>query len=231
MGRVMSVEYLFDEITSKTRSIEIAKTLLLNTDQLTYTKILCRPNGYFVNDHHIKLRERKNDASLTEIEKFTFRQAIIDNYEKYGIDYEINIVPKTKRNIDVLFIYNGLLFIGEGKGPSETASGNEALLRAVLEIDTYSKLIDSQKLFSDFLTNLQWLDNKLNDKQNIYKAILIFPRSKNKPSKMYRQLIIEEKYEPIRALMKKLHIYAINAEEFCYNNKVVFYDDFSLEDY
>lgn len=222
------MKYLYEQDFGKIESIEVAKRLLKDKSEITYGMIKCRNGGYFVEDHHKKIEAKINDASDREIEKQIFRQAIIDNYINYGIDYEINIEPGIKRNIDVLFTHEGELYIGEAKGPK--ASGDKTLLKAVLEIYTYSQLINKEQLFNDYLNNLAWVNGVLNNKKDIKLAIILFEKKDGKPSPMYRQLITEDRYAPVRELMKQLKIYAIKAEGFC-NGKIEFFDGYSPKNY
>ena len=214
----------------KTKSIEIANELLNNNckELNSYKKITPRVGGYFVPEHQDKIKKKINEASINQAEKKKFREAVINNYANYTIDYEINIAPGEKQNIDVLFIYDGTLFIGEGKGPK--ASGDEPLLRAVLEIETYSRLIVSEQLFSDFLANIPWVKKEV--QSNILKkSVILFEKKDGKESPMFRQLYQDE-YSPIHNLMRKLKVYAIKAESFCQQNgKVEFFKGFSPLDY
>ncbi len=225
--------YLYQKIGTagygKTESIKIAQALLdSDYKELNYAKIPSRPDGYFVPEHQTKIKLRQNEASEDQIEKRTIRQAIIDNYKRYAIDYEINICPGEKQNIDVLFHFLGSLWIGEGKGPN--ASGDEPLLKAVLEIETYSRIINSERFVLDFSENLDWLKSNLNSSE-IKKCVILFTTKDDRVSPMYRQLFQKE-YEPIHQLMRKLKIYAVKAELFCDNpGKIEFFEGFSPEDY
>lgn len=229
-------KYLYQKIGStgygKIKSIEIASDLLeKNCSELNdYEKVTPRYEGYYVPDHFkaISNKEYVSEDS-NQAEKRIFRKAVIDNYGKYTIDYEVNICPGEKQNIDVLFFNDGCLYIGEGKGPK--ASGDESILRAVLEIETYSRLIDQERIFNDYCSNLKWLDNCIKNKSEIKKAIIIFEQKDSEVSPMYKQLITDNQYEPIRVLMRKLKVYAVKAEDFCENGKISFFDGFSPKDY
>lgn len=229
----MSNFYLYQKIGTagygKTESIKIAQTLLdSDCKELNYAKVTPRSDGYFVQDHQTKIKARLNEASEDQIEKRTFRQAVIDNYKRYAIDYEINICPGEKKNIDVLFLFSGSLWIGECKGPN--ASGEEPLLKAVLEIETYSRIINSNQLVFDFTENLEWVKTNLHS-STIRKCVILFSTKDDRVSPMYRQLFQKE-YEPVHQLMRKLKIYAIKAELFCDNpGKIEFFEGFSPEDY
>ena len=89
-----------------------------------------------------------------------------------------NIDPYTKRNIDVLFIYDGCLFIGEMKGPG--TSGNDPLLKPLLEIETYSKIIYSENFINDFTKNLKWVKEALSESHVIKKAIIVYEKKDGK---------------------------------------------------
>lgn len=227
----MGYKYLYQKIGTagfgKTKSIKIAEELLANhLKELNYEKVISRPEGYYMADHQKLIRSFSNKASDNQIEKKVLRDGIINNYKKYTIDYEINIHPRSKQNIDALFIYDGVLFIGEAKGPR--ASGNEPLLKAVLEIETYSRIINSKQLVEEYSNNLEWVKNNLKSCL-IKKAVILFEDNKNSP--MYRQLVQKE-YKPIQDLMKELTIYAIKAEMFYKpNGKIVFFEGFSPSDY
>lgn len=239
--------YLYRKIGAsgygKTQSIKIAQELLdSDCKELNYEKVKPRSEGYFVPKHQDKITRRKNDASKRQIEKRTIRQAVIDNYKKYAIDYEINIRPRTKQNIDVLFLLDGHLWIGEFKGPGD--SGEEPLLKAVLEVETYSRIIYHSRLLSDYVENLDWIRNALeyrieleNGKfefvlrSQINKCVILFEKTDGNESPMRRQLYQDE-YEPIHQLMRKLQIYAVKAESFCAKpGKIEFFEGFSPEDY
>ncbi len=210
--------------------------------ELNYTKVKPRSEGYLVPDHQAKIKKRQNDASDSQIEKRTFRQAVIDNYKKYAIDYEVNICPGEKQNIDVLVLFSKSLWIGECKGPK--ASGDEPLLKAVLEIETYSRIINSGQLARDYAKNIDWIMNTLKYKiklkngkfktgirDNINKCVILFETKAGKESPMRRQLYQDE-YEPIHQLMRKLQIYAVKAESFCAKSgKIEFFEGFSPKDY
>ncbi len=229
----MSKSYLYQKIGTagygKIESIKIAQTLLdSNCKELNYAKVIPRPDGYFVLDHQTKIKARHNAASDVQIEKRTFRQAVIDNYKRYAIDYEINICPGEKQNIDVLFLFVSKLWIGEGKGPN--ASGEEPLLKAVLEIETYSRIIKSEKLVYAYTKNLDWVKDNLKSNK-IQKCVILFTTKDGRKSSMYRQLFQKE-YEPIHQLMRNLKIYVVKAECFCdTQGKIEFFEGFSPEDY
>lgn len=224
----MSKKYLYEEDFGKIKSIEIARRLLKDKSEITYGMVKCREKGYFNEDHMKLINAHQNDAKTRSAEKKTFRNAIFDSYGNLGIDFEVNIEPHTHRNIDVLFTCDGQLYIGEAKGPK--ASGDEPLLKAVLEIYTYSQLINKEQLFTDYMSNLVWVEEVLNDTSNLKTAIIVFENKDGKPSPMYRQLVKEDRYEPVRELMKQLKVYAIKAESFC-NGKVEFFEGFSPREY
>lgn len=224
-------DYLYRKIGKKnygkTKSIKLAQELLNN--KMTYDKVVPWENGYFVPEHQTKILTKQNEASDEQKEKQTFRQAVIDNYKKYAIDYEINICPGEKQNIDVLFLFDGSIWMGECKGPA--ASGNEPLLRAVLEIETYSQIIDQKKLIEDYTDKLNWLKTAIERNNKIRKCIIVFEKKDGKESPMHRQLYQAE-YKPIWLLMRKLKIYALKAESFCANpGKIIFFEGFSPSDY
>lgn len=229
----MSLSYLYQKIGAsgygKTQSIKIAQKLLkADCKELNYEKVKPRSEGYYVPEHHTKIKTRQNDASELQIEKRTFRQTVIDNYKKYAVDYEVNICPGEKQNIDVLFLLDGHLWIGECKGPK--ASGDEPLLKAVLEIETYSRIINSNQFACDYAGKLDWVKASL--KSNvIQKCVILFEAKEGRESPMRRQLYQDE-YEPIHQLMRKLQIYAVKAESFCAKpGKIEFFEGFSPEDY
>jgi len=229
----VSLSYLYRKIGTsgygKTQSMKIAQELLdSDCKELNYEKVKPRSEGYFVPDHHIKIKTRQNEASELQIEKRTFRQAVIDNYKRYAIDYEVNICPGEKQNIDVLFLFSRALWIGECKGPK--ASGDEPLLKAVLEIETYSRIINSNQLICDYTGKLDWVKAGL--KSNvIQKCVILFATKDGRESPMCRQLYQDE-YEPIHQLMSKLQIYAVKAESFCAKpGKIEFFEGFSPKDY
>ncbi|MBO7048121.1 MAG: hypothetical protein J6W62_04350 [Spirochaetia bacterium] len=226
----MSNNYLYNKDFGKIEAIGIAKRLLdTNCKELIYQKVEPRPGGYFVQNHQDLILKKENKAKEV-IEKKTLRQAVIDNYGKYTVDYEINICPGTKQNIDVLFIHDGFLFIGEMKGPE--ASGDEPLLKPLLEIETYSRIIDSEKFIDDFTNNLNWVREALSKSQVIKKAIIVYEKKDGKSSPMFRQLFDGKYSETYKILMEKLKIYAIKAESFCKKDgKVEFFTGFSPKDY
>lgn len=224
----MSKKYLYEEDFGKIKSIEIARRLLKDKSEITYGMVKCREKGYFNEDHMKLINAHQNDAKTRSAEKKTFRNAIFDSWSIIGIDYEVNIEPHTHRNIDVLFTCDGQLYIGEAKGPK--SSGDEPLLKAILEIYTYSQLINNKQLFNDYQNNLVWVKEVLKDKSNLKLAIIVFENKDGKPSPMFRQLVKKDQYEPVRELMKQLKIYAIKAESFC-NGKVEFFEGFSPREY
>ncbi len=229
-----AMKYLYQKIGQtgygKTKSIEIANELLSkNCKELdSYIKIQPREGGYFVHEHKEKITSKCNEASDKQAEKKKIREAVINNYRNYTLDYEVNIVPGGKQNIDVLFFHDGYLFIGEGKGPK--SSGNEPLLKAVLEVETYSRIIYPEKILEDYKKNVEWLSEKI--KYNtIKKAVILFEQNDGSESPMRKQLY-QKKYLPIHKLMKKLQIYAIKAELFCQEKgRIEFYKNFSPSDY
>ena len=229
----MSKSYLYQKIGTagygKKESIKIAQKLLdSDCKEMNYEKVNPRSDGYFVLDHQTKIKTRQNEASDVQKEKRTFRQAVIDNYKRYAIDYEINICPGEKQNIDVLFLFSGNLWIGECKGPN--ASGEEPLLKAVLEIETYYRIIKSEKFVHDYTENLDWVKNNLQS-ETIKKCVILFSTKDDRVSPMYRQLFQKE-YEPIHQLMRNLKIYVVKAECFCdTQGKIEFFEGFSPEDY
>lgn len=241
------IDYLYRKIGAsgfgKTQSIRIAQKLLkADCKELNYPKVNPRSEGYYVPEHQTKIKTRQNDASDSQIEKRTFRQAVIVNYKRYAIDYEVNICPGEKQNIDVLFLFSKSLWIGECKGPK--ASGDEPLLKAVLEIEIYSRIINSGQLARDYAKNIDWIMNTLKYKtklkngkfktgirDNIKKCVILFETKDGKESPMRRQLYQDE-YEPIQQLMSKLQIYAVKAESFCAKpGKIEFFEGFSPKDY
>ena len=228
----MEYKYLYQKIGTagfgKTKSIKIAEELLANhLKELNYEKVIPRSEGYFM-PHQELISSFTNKASDNQAEKKALRDGVINNYKKYTIDYEINICPGKKQNIDALFIYDGDLFIGEAKGPR--ASGDEPLLKAVLEIETYSRIINSEQLVEEYSNNLEWV--KKNLKTNVIKkAVILFEECDNRKSPMYMQLI-QEKYQPIHELMKELKIYTVKAEPFYKSNgEILFFKGFSPSNY
>ena len=225
--------YLYRKIGAsgfgKTQSIKIAQKLLkADCKELNYPKVKPRAEGYFVPDHKTKIEARQNDASELQIEKRTFRQAVIDNYKKYAVDYEVNICPGEKQNIDVLYIFSRALWIGECKGPK--ASGDEPLLKAVFEIETYSRIINPNQFVCDYTERLDWVKNNLKSK-GIKKCVILFEIKDGNESPTHRQLYQDE-YEPIHQLMSKLQIYAVKAESFCAKpGKIEFFEGFRPKDY
>ena len=198
------------------------------TEITSYEVIEPRKGGYFVPAHRELIESKVNDAIIDE--KRECRQGKINNDKKFGLYYEINIEPGKKRNIDALFVYDSKLWIGEMKGPLENGSGGEPLLKAILEIYTYSQLIKKPQFINDYIRNTDWLSDEIEYQIDVAMTIIIFEKTGESPSKMYTQLYDEN--SSVVKLMKKLKVYAIKAEEFCKENgKVEFFSGFSPNDY
>ncbi|MBQ6673745.1 MAG: hypothetical protein IJM77_03915, partial [Spirochaetia bacterium] len=88
------------------------------------------------------------------------------------------------------------------KGPE--ASGDEPLLKPLLEIETYSRIIDSEKFIDDFTNNLNWVREALSKSQVIKKAIIVYEKKDGKSSPMFRQLFDGKYSETYKILMEIL---------------------------
>ena len=126
------------------------------------------------------------------------------------IGYEIPLKNSEKDKglgkIDLISIKDEIIYLIELKKPSN----NESILRAMLEIQTYSEQLNSEKFKNDF---------KFNSDNELKKAILIFENSKqHKMLKEMKKLTQSATLELLDIL--KIEVYIITAPG---------YDDLSIE--
>lgn len=138
----------------------IARELCNNLHEFEKIKKITRKNSYKIESHDGKTNKKESNRNEERLALKMFR----NNYDNIGqiIDYQIpikNSKDDEAGKVDLLSEINNDLILIELKANNN----DETLLRCVLEIYTYYKQLDLDKLRSDF--------KKIN--ANIRKAILI----------------------------------------------------------
>ncbi len=181
---------------SRERNTEIiAKYLLENTDILSDIRTITREKSYDAGHEKIEM----DPGSPRNEEQFA-RSILGDEYEYLGkiIDYQTPLKNVQKDNagkIDLL-AYNeskNILYLIELK----YIGNKESLLRCILEIETYSRIVNEDKLMYDF-------GKKISNTRDaaIRKAVLVFKDSQ--PYRDFHDLSSTNPYT--RKLMKILGI-------------------------
>ena len=146
----------------------VSKYLNKNLKSLESISTITRDEGYYCN-HKGETPNEKSNRHEERIALSMFGKT----YDGMGkiLDYQIPL--KNKRNdigigkIDLISYNNKMLYLLELKEPCS----NESLLRAVVEIYTYYKIINHQKLIDSY-------KNELSADTQIKKAVLIFENSR-----------------------------------------------------
>ncbi len=188
----------------------IAKYLLENLDILGDIGMITRGKSYDAGH-----KKTEMDLSSPRNEEQFARSILDDEYEYLGkiIDYQTplkNVQEDNAGKIDLL-AYNeskNILYLIELK----YIGSKDSLLRCMLEIETYSRIVNGKKLICDFSKKI----NNTNDTA-IRKAVLVF-----KDSQPYRDLHdLSGTNSYTRKLMKTLGIdfFVLNDDgkgiEFC----------------
>lgn len=173
----------------------IARYLLENTNILSDIGMITRGESYDAGHKKIEM-----DSNSPRKEEQFARSILNDKYEYLGkiIDYQTPLKNVQKDNagkIDLL-AYNeseNILYLIELK----YIGNKESLLRCILEIETYSRIVNENKLISDFSKRI----NNTKDAA-VRKAVLVF-----KDSQSYRDFHDLSGANPCtRKLMKTLGI-------------------------
>ena len=155
-----------------------------------------RKGKYRVIDHETE-RKRKRKPTNRKEEHLAIH--LRNTFENIIIDYQIPLKDKRSDKsgkIDLLMDKDGSLVIVELKG----ADNEEPLLRPVLEIETYHRLLDEGKLCEEY--------GRL--KHPVGKAIMIFAGTE--PFRDYKS----KRKSSIKKLIQKynIHVYLTNGENF-----------------
>ena len=192
-GKATDRDELYSEI--------IAETLMENCEKLKTIPSITREKTYFGQNHgNVKTSgsNRKEENFAKEIYKRKRELGTLGLIKDYQIPLKDNLGNEGIGKID-LISYNEkdkILFLIELKHPPNT----DTLLRAVLEIYTYYKIVDRKKLIKDFreFSGCVDPDNEI----TIIPAVLLVPECN-----AYKELKeINDKRPSLEKLSRKLGV-------------------------
>lgn len=201
----------------------IAQELLLNLEELNKINIITRKPSYKIDDHDKIMMDFRTSTRDEE----NFAKRLFDlKFDKLGkiIDYQIPLKNKSKDEvgkIDLISYYDTeeYLYLIELK----FGSNKETLLRAILEIYTYFKIIDQAKLISDFGSHKHIANHK--NKVKCLPAVMIVSTT-NKTDKQCTSFIeLNEMKMGERPMLKSL-AQKLNIEFFSCELNAVFTNDY-----
>lgn len=151
------INYKGNTSDTKEKYTEVIAEYLLNNIDILESNItqITRNSSYNIESHDGKIT---NEETSNRIEEITAKKMFGNTYPRIGkvLDYQIPLKNKQEDNagkIDVLSYKEdeNTLYLLELKVPkNKTGEETETLLRSVLEIYTYSKQVDQEKLLNDF---------------------------------------------------------------------------------
>jgi hypothetical protein len=164
--------------------------LLKNLWQLDKIKIISRKKYLFQHK-----KQSKRIAGSNRKEELKVIEWINKDIGELGlvIDYQVPLKSKEgdkAGRIDFISIKNHAAFLVEFKLESE-----ESLLKAILEIETYSRIIDLERLKKELMV-------EKNCSLTGFKKAVLF----DKKSKMYKQYLDLNKTPGLKILLEKLNI-------------------------
>lgn len=183
--------------------------------------------GYYKAKHgneHNRAEESNREEDLNSI-------SLYENYPEIVIDRQTPLRDRSSAKPDLMLYHNKVLFFAEAK----KNESEETLLRAVIEIERYCSFVNHEVLIQDFEKACPRLKGKTISCHRVQKAILV-PMHRfdtNKRGKKTFSLIDQlesEEYKDVQTLIKKRHIFIINADELN-KGEIVFISGYSPKDY
>lgn len=238
-GKKRNVDHTFNpfEVSQQSMFENVANVIFKNIDKFDMIKSIKR-NDNPLHDHSVVEAIRKIDESERKVknnyyhEKIALRRLYAHSQQSNDlpilgkiIDYEFPLSLDSDSGVGEIDLISyakdsNTIFLIEGK----TSNNNETILRAILEIETYSRILLNQKDSkpSDyFLRYFKEKDISIDfDTVKFEKVILFFNFDKTTASKSEKKWRDISKYPSTKALVDnfKINIYKIVEEE-AFNTK------------